>query len=166
MPRHLPLDALRALLPYLPNKSFVALLGACRAFRKHALTTFQAAARERVLALGWAVPLQREYDGAAQTTRDKGVMLDRTALPAAEGGDWHLYLCNVHRTQSMRARRWIWATAEEVRRAYLERRVGSPFDDVVVGEGAQRKVTPSKDRQALERHVKENPIRMLCPPDW
>ncbi|KAF7796613.1 hypothetical protein EIP86_007795 [Pleurotus ostreatoroseus] len=165
-PSDLLVDVVRVLLPYLSDKSFVTLLGTCRSFRRHALTTFQAAARQRVLALDWAVPLLREYTNAPQATRDAGVMLDPEHIPSAEEGDWHLYLCHVHRSQSMRARHWIWATAQEIRRAYLERRAGGPFDDIVVGEGADRRIEPSAARQSLEQSIRGNPTRILVEPDW
>lgn len=55
------LDVLHILLAYLSNKSYVNLVATCRTLRYHALTTFQPHARERVLSLGWAVPLENEY---------------------------------------------------------------------------------------------------------
>ncbi|KAJ3546665.1 hypothetical protein NM688_g5490 [Phlebia brevispora] len=159
-----PFDILHILLPYLTDKAFVSLLSTCRTLRHHALTTLQPQARERVIAHGWAIPLRKEYAAAPQVTREAGVMIDPDNAPLE--GDWMLYLCNVHKSQSMRARRWIWATADELRRAYVEQKVGSPFADIVAGDAPDAPRVKSPTRLRFERDVRNNPMGGRCPPDW
>ncbi|KAJ3546662.1 hypothetical protein NM688_g5489 [Phlebia brevispora] len=159
-----PLDILHLLLPYLTDKSFVSLFSTCRTLRHHALTTFQPQARERVLGSGWAIPLHKEYASIPLATRDAGSVVDPDNIPLE--GDWMLYLCNVHKSQSMRARRWIWATAEELRRAFLEQKAGGPYEDIVVGEGSDAQRIKSPKRLKLEKEAKMNPVSLMFPPDW
>ncbi|KAH9948707.1 hypothetical protein B0H21DRAFT_223608 [Amylocystis lapponica] len=147
-----PIDILHVLLPYLSNDSFVFLLSTCRLLRHHALTTFQPHARQRVLALGWAVPLDAEHAAAAEAQEQSGSNAPRMAHPidSPVDGDWLLYLSHVHRTQSMRARRWVWALAKEVRRAYDARLPESQFADSVGADGQPQKSTA---RLVLERKM-------------
>lgn len=158
-----PLDILQILLPYLSNKTFVTLLSTCRTFRHHALTTFQPHARQRVFALGWAVPLRHEYVFAPAKTRESGLLIDPDGTSV--DGDWALYLCSVHKSKSMRARRWIWATAEEIHRVYLERKAVSGWEDTVVGTGKECTIVKSPNRLRLEKLVATNPFRVLMSPD-
>ena len=67
--------------------------------------------------------------------------------------DWYLYLSQVHRTQSMRARRWVWALATEVARVYRAKRPASPYADVLDADGGRVK-SPAWKRYA--EHVKES----------
>ncbi|KAI0926067.1 hypothetical protein AcV5_008631 [Taiwanofungus camphoratus] len=148
-----PLDVLQVILPYLTDRSFVALLSTCRLLRRHALTTFQPHARDRVLALGWAVPVESEYARLAKTWAKDG----RSEVPVAHevhspyDSDWYLYLSQVHRTTSMHARRWIWAIAEELLRAYTEKKVGSEYEDTIAEDGTKKKTTKRMD---LEQSVR------------
>ncbi|KAJ3546666.1 hypothetical protein NM688_g5491 [Phlebia brevispora] len=160
----MPLDILHALLPYLTDKSFVSLLSTCRTFRHHALTTYQHQARERVRTLGWAIPLRKEYASAPQATRDAGIMINPDDIPSE--GDWMLYLCNAHKSKSMRARRWIWATAEELRRTFLEHKAGGPYDAIIAGDGPDAPCLKSPARVELEKEISRNPMNMMCPPRW
>ncbi|KAH9939511.1 hypothetical protein B0H21DRAFT_698339 [Amylocystis lapponica] len=149
-----PADILHALLSYLSNESFVSLLSTCRLLRHHALTTFQSHARQRVLALGWAVPLPAEHAAAVEIRTKSG----REAPPMAHAvdspvnGDWLLYLSHVHRTQSMRVRRWVWALAEELHRAHDARLPDTKYADGVTAGGKPNK---SKARRELEHLVDE-----------
>ncbi|RPD59973.1 hypothetical protein L226DRAFT_570993 [Lentinus tigrinus ALCF2SS1-7] len=54
-------------------------------------------------------------------------------------GDWYLYLSQVHRTQAMRSRRWVWALAEELTRVYRKKRAEGPYEDVVDADGERTK---------------------------
>ena len=186
------LDILHILLPYLSNKSYVNLMATCRTLRYHSLTTFQPHARERVLSLGWAVPLETEYlsyvrqvhpdlgvgDAPQTTATEAGSQpLNQSSPPSPTDGtspadaaglearldaisltssspnqpsraallsqlemahethspmyaDWLHYLSQVHRTPAMRARRWVWALAEEVARVYRRKKAEGPFADL------------------------------------
>ncbi|KAJ6629492.1 hypothetical protein B0H10DRAFT_2428432 [Mycena sp. CBHHK59/15] len=119
----LPLELTLQILPLLSAKSYLALTSTCRALRWHALTTFQPHAR-------------------ASSSRCRGLSRRR----ADATGDWLLYLAHVHRTQSMRVRRWVWALCEEIRRVWLRKLPGSGFADL--GEGVK-----SAARIELERDV-------------
>lgn len=142
-----PLDILHVLLPYLPNPSFVRLLSTCRTFRHAALTTFQAHARQRVLELGWAVPLSGEYASASQSIREQDIMVDPDAPPF--DGDWLFYLSSIHKSQSLRARRRLWALGEEILRTVEEHRIASGYDEAISTEDTPQ----SRTRKQLERHV-------------
>ena len=54
-------------------------------------------------------------------------------LPNAENSphdaDWLLYLSHIHRTKSMRMRRWIWSLCDEVHRVYEAKKATSPVLD-------------------------------------
>ncbi|RDX57411.1 hypothetical protein OH76DRAFT_1413847 [Lentinus brumalis] len=64
--------------------------------------------------------------------------------------DWYLYLSQVHRTPAMRARRWVWALAEELSRVYGEKRAAGPYADDVDAEGQR---TKSRKWKAYAKHV-------------
>ncbi|KAI0749405.1 hypothetical protein C8Q80DRAFT_1161847 [Daedaleopsis nitida] len=141
-----PLDVLHAILPYLDNKSFMHLLSTCRMLRHHALTTFQPHARDRVIALGWAVPVDHEYRGFVARNKSPADGKDGGDVDFAElamahathspmGADWHLYLSQVHRSAAMRARRWQWALAGELARVYREKKAAGPYADGVNEDG-------------------------------
>ncbi|KAM5530419.1 hypothetical protein V8D89_015930, partial [Ganoderma adspersum] len=168
------------------------LMATCRTLRYHALTTFQPHARERVLSLEWAVPLETEYlsyvrkvypdpdvgDSQQEVAIEAGSQpLNQSSPPSPTDGtspggagglearlnamslassspnrpsrtallsqlemahgthspiyaDWLHYLSQVHRTPAMRARRWVWALAEEVARVYHRKRAEGPFADL------------------------------------
>ncbi|KDQ57099.1 hypothetical protein JAAARDRAFT_207439 [Jaapia argillacea MUCL 33604] len=141
----LPTDIIQLFLPYLSTASYIALTSTCRLLRYSALSKFQPHARALVLALGWAVPLSHEY-AAAQ--RNGLCMANEVESP--HDADWLLYLSHVHRTQSMRVRRWIWGIVEEIDRVFKERRVGSEYESTVGEDGKEVK---SKTRLALEQQV-------------
>ena len=153
----LPHDVLVLVLehPALPNAAFVALLGTCRTLRHVALTVLQPLARARVLALRRPLAVPAEYDAFVARARstgtigdpDKGSRVgeDETGLRALEmahathspaHGDWMLYLSQVHRTQAMRARRWLWALAEGLAALRTERRAASQWAELP-GEAAE-----------------------------
>ncbi|PCH42437.1 hypothetical protein WOLCODRAFT_71889 [Wolfiporia cocos MD-104 SS10] len=158
-----PATILRHLLPHLSDRSFYALLSTCRLLRKHGLTTFQASARARVLALEWEVPLETEYAAAcrmAANAKDGGPGSVRMAhaVHAAVDGDWMLYLSQVHRTPNMRARRWLWALAREVRSAFDEAVPKSALADVVDAKGTR---VPSEEMKKLKERVETLMIMTL-----
>ena len=149
----LPHDILVLLLahPALPNAAFVALLGTCRTLRHAALTALQPLARARVLALRWplAVPAEHAafvsralsasrdggaHKGAIADAREDGADLGALEMAHATHspvhGDWMLYLSQVHRTQAMRARRWVWALAEGLAGLRAERRAASQWAEL------------------------------------
>lgn len=151
----LPLDVLRVILahPALDNASFVCLLSTCRAMRGYAITALQPLARARVLHLGWAIATEVEYasfvrQSATSTKNKKSKKKRATDLAHLElahaahspmDADWLLYLGHVHRTDSMRARRWVWALAAEVARVRAEKRAGSVWAEVVGADGTMVK---------------------------
>ncbi|OBZ72250.1 hypothetical protein A0H81_07921 [Grifola frondosa] len=145
----LSFDIVHILLPYLTNASFVLLLSTCRLLRRHALTTFQPHARERVLALGWAVPTPTEYASVMKKSGKPPAMAHAQDTPY--DADWLLYLSQVHRTGSMRARRRVWALAKEIVDTYSEARERSGFGVALGGDGVTPKKTP-KGLQ-LEREI-------------
>ncbi|PCH42442.1 hypothetical protein WOLCODRAFT_137915 [Wolfiporia cocos MD-104 SS10] len=158
-----PVAVLRHLLSHLSDRSFYALLSTCRLLRKHGLTTFQPEARARVLALEWAVPLETEYAAAcrmAGNAKDGGPGSVRMAhaVNAPVDGDWMLYLSQVHRTPNMRARRWLWALAREVRRAFDEAVPKSALADVVDAKGTR---VPSEEMKKLKERVETLMIMTL-----
>ncbi|EMD34120.1 hypothetical protein CERSUDRAFT_76245 [Gelatoporia subvermispora B] len=122
-----PVDILTLLLAYLLNHSLLSLLSTCRLLRHHALTTFQPIARAHTLDLGWAIPLEFEYKCAGPEVAPK--LAHPTNSP--QHGDWWLYLSHAHKKSSMRARRRIWALAHELRRAYLEKKPCSGYEDII-----------------------------------
>ncbi|KAI0760671.1 hypothetical protein C8Q74DRAFT_1338695 [Fomes fomentarius] len=65
--------------------------------------------------------------------------------------DWQLYLSHVHRTATMRARRWVWALAGEVAAVYHERRAAGPYADKLDADG---KVVRSKEWLQYEMMVR------------
>ena len=161
-----PLDVLHALLPYLDDKSFINLLSTCRFLRHHALTTFQPHARQRVLALGWAVPTEVEYQAfvrrklqtsATGEASPSGELLASLAMAHAEhspvDADWHLYLTKVYCSQAMRARRWVWALAGEVARVYRAKRAVGPYADRIEEDEEGPRVVRSKAWQAYATAV-------------
>ncbi|KAJ7467193.1 hypothetical protein FB451DRAFT_1260429 [Mycena latifolia] len=97
----MPLELILHLLPYLPLKAYVALMSTCRFLRYHAFTTFQSHARYRVLQLPWALPTRCELRQLKAQFRAEMASEDE----ALRGGDWYLYLNQVHWTKSMRVRR-------------------------------------------------------------
>ena len=145
----LPLDILRLILehPSLPNESFVRLLGTCRTFRTHALTTFQPLARARVIALGWAIPIPFEYAMLIRQLINECSLPDSTfpivvvsKVPIAHAcspmyGDWLLYLGRVLSMPNMRVRRWLWALAARLAAVRAERRAASEWEEVVDEDG-------------------------------
>ena len=123
------------------------LLGTCRTFRTHALTTFQPLARARVIALRWAIPIPIEYASFIQegttptlipdnlTSRARGAELPLAhAEYSPTHGDWLLYLGHVHQLPNMRARRWLWTLATRLAAVRAERRAVSEYAEVE-GEG-------------------------------
>ena len=133
-----PLDVLQALLPYLDDKSFLNLLSTCTFLRHHALTTFQAHSRLRVLALRWAVPTTVEYQivvrrkfstSGPPSADDLAAMEMAHATHSPLDADWHMYLAKVYCSHAMRARRWTWTLACEVARVYRAKRAAGPYAD-------------------------------------
>ncbi|TFK82070.1 hypothetical protein K466DRAFT_655877 [Polyporus arcularius HHB13444] len=61
--------------------------------------------------------------------------------------DWFLYLSQVHRTQAMRCRRWVWALAKELTRIYHDKRAAGPYGDVLEADGGRTK------SRAWKRHA-------------
>ncbi|KAI0749404.1 hypothetical protein C8Q80DRAFT_1269288 [Daedaleopsis nitida] len=160
-----PLDVLHAVLPYLDNKSFMHLLATCRTLRRQALTTLQPQARARVLALGWAVPVEWEYQGFVARSRPETAAMggksaadiDLAGLAMAHethspvDADWHLYLSQVHRSSAMRTRRWQWALAGELARVYREKKAAGPYADGVDKDG---KIVRSKAWEEYARKTR------------
>ncbi|KAI0316796.1 hypothetical protein OF83DRAFT_1059782 [Amylostereum chailletii] len=129
----MPMDILHVLLEHLPPKSYVQLMATCRFLRHHALTTFQPYAQRMVCKLGWAIASKIEMDTLSPTMQSQMARIN-DGPSEGEGdssthGDWFLYLSHIHRTRSMRARRWIWSLVDEVVRVYEEKRPGSIFGD-------------------------------------
>ena len=68
--------------------------------------------------------------------------------------DWLHYLCQVHRTPAMRARRWVWALAGEVARVYNAKRAVGPYADrIEEEEEGPPRVVRSKAWQAYATAV-------------
>lgn len=113
-----PMDLLQLLIGYLDIPAYLALTSTCRTLRKYALTTFQPHARKYVLNTPWAMPL---LDTSPPEYSAKG---DVMAHPrdSPHDADWLLYLSHVHRTNSMKERHRVWRIAEEIKRAYEDRR--------------------------------------------
>ena len=131
-------------------------MSSCRTFRLHSFTTFQSHARERVIALDYALPLPKEYQAAAAAAVSKSSVLNPDDLP--RDGDWMRYLVRVLGSDSMRARRRIWELAKEVRGVYRERIVGSIWADVVVPDGNGGTIVQKNVRRSeLENFIKESP---------
>ncbi|PSR78983.1 hypothetical protein PHLCEN_2v7170 [Hermanssonia centrifuga] len=82
-----------------------------------------------------------------ESVREQGIMVNPDS-PSIDG-DWLFYLSSVHKSQSLRARRRLWAIGEEIFRAVAEHRVGSEYDYVVSPDG-QEQVPKSKTKKALE----------------
>ncbi len=116
------LDILHVLLPYLPVTSYLSLVSTCRFLRLHALTTFQPNARRLVLDIPWSLPLPADLNLMSPAMAAK--VPDRERTP--HSADWLLYLSHIHCTNSMRARRWIWALADNLKDTYLAQRATSP----------------------------------------
>ncbi|KZV90660.1 hypothetical protein EXIGLDRAFT_770627 [Exidia glandulosa HHB12029] len=106
----MPSDVLRAIASHLVLEpaALAQLSGTCRFLRFLAVDEWQLLARDCVLALRWAIPCAAELQQDAKK-------LEGTANKDAQG-DWMLYLSHVHRTNSMRVRRWVWALCGEVKR--------------------------------------------------
>ena len=136
------------------------LLGTCRTFRTHALTTFQPLARARVIALRWAIPIPIEYASFIQedtyptpipdnpTSRARGAELPLAhAEYSPTHGDWPPYLGHVHQLPNMRARRWLWTLATRLAAMRAERRAASEWEEDV-GEGGVRMRSKAWNAQA------------------
>lgn len=125
-----PVDIIHALLPHLSIPDYLALTSTCRQLRRLALTTFQPHARKLVLSLGWAMPLPQEYVIAIKSQANNktpgSVVAHEKYSP--QDADWLLYLSHVHRTGSMRARRWKWVLAQKLARLYEEKRKDIIFE--------------------------------------
>jgi hypothetical protein len=141
----LPLDVLHSLVTCLPTPSYLALTSACRFLRYQALTIFQPHARRRVLELQWAIPLTDEYTAMKRSPSTYVVHAENSPHDA----DWLLYLSHVHRTKSMRARKWIWSLCKELKATYEVKKVGSVYADIGKGEKAAARVK-------LEEKVRES----------
>ncbi|EJD45624.1 hypothetical protein AURDEDRAFT_103717 [Auricularia subglabra TFB-10046 SS5] len=102
-----PQDVLRCIAGHLPDGASLARFAAtCRFMRFLSLTEWQPVARALIVrTLPWAMPTPAE-------TKASTVALAGPSEP----GDWMLYLSHVHRTKSMRVRRWIWAVCEDIQR--------------------------------------------------
>ena len=61
------------------------------------------------------------------------------AVHSPVDGDWYLYLSQIHRSKGMRARRRVWALAEEFTRVYRVKRAAGPYEDVVAADGKRTK---------------------------
>ncbi|KAI0316787.1 hypothetical protein OF83DRAFT_1059776 [Amylostereum chailletii] len=146
----MPMDLLHVLIEHLPPKSYVQLMATCRFLRHHALTTFQPHARRMVCDLGWAIALSREVKELGPSMQSQ---LAR-ASDESPDGDWLLYLSHVHRTRSMRARRWIWSLADEVKRVYEEKRPGSIFGDDY-STGVQDPTQRKKERKGFRTMIRQ-----------
>ncbi|KZV89546.1 hypothetical protein EXIGLDRAFT_695476 [Exidia glandulosa HHB12029] len=104
-----PTDVLRAIAAQLDVRTLTQLAATCRFIRNLAKSDWQPLARRLALSLQWAVPTSSELKAVSEQSRE------RLAQPQAEG-DWLLYLGHVHRTNSMRVRRWIWAICGDIKR--------------------------------------------------
>ncbi|THH13053.1 hypothetical protein EW146_g7133 [Bondarzewia mesenterica] len=145
----LPVDILYHLLPFLDIPEYLVLTSTCRTLRLHALTAFQPHARKLVLSLGWAVPLESEYEAAKksglQLAHDKDVVHD---------ADWLLYLSHVHRTTSMRVRRWIWHICLNMQKIFEARRPKTLFKVKTGADGGLKSIR-NKAGKNLDSAVKQ-----------
>jgi hypothetical protein len=64
--------------------------------------------------------------------------------------DWLLYLSHVHRTKSMRTRKWIWSLCEQLKTTYETKKATSVYADI--GKGENLKKTAA--RLKLEKEVR------------
>jgi hypothetical protein len=138
------------LLPSLSAKSYVVLMSTCRFFRYHAFTTFQSHARYLVLQLPWAFPTRLELQDIKQQYRAEMARTD----DELRGGDWFLYLNQVHWTKSMRVRRWIWALCEEIRRVWMAKLPRSSYADIGDGVKSPARIQLEKRIEATNNQVK------------
>lgn len=139
----LPLDILETLIPHLTMQSYVMLTSTCRFLRLHALTTFQPHARRFVLQLPWSLPVSTELKEMKPQTLAKLPSRDQSARDA----DWYLYLSHIHRTDSMRVRKWIWSLVDEMHHQYVKKRDTSPATDPTTD---QYKLIHSRLKKAFE----------------
>ncbi|KAJ7091953.1 hypothetical protein B0H15DRAFT_929995 [Mycena belliarum] len=151
----MPLELILHLLPYLPPKAYVCLMSTCRFLRYQAFTTFQSHARTQVLQLPWAVPTPCELRSIKPKFRAEMAGADE----ALRGGDWYLYLNQVHWTKSMRVRRWIWAQGEEIARVWVAKLPRSAYADVADGVKSKTRIQFEKE---IKNKVKEQDfMRMI-----
>ncbi|KZT40866.1 hypothetical protein SISSUDRAFT_1043603 [Sistotremastrum suecicum HHB10207 ss-3] len=113
----LPIDIIHALVSVLDMKTFIFLVSTCRTMRRYAFTSLQPYARKHVLDLPWTTPF---LDSDPPEFIDSQKQAHRVDSP--HDGDWLLYLSHVHRTDSMRERRRIWAICEEAKKQYVKYR--------------------------------------------
>ena len=99
-------------------------------------------ARLRSLSLS-AAPTAQAAHGGSNADASKGPLARLEMAHAAHSpvdADWMHYLSQVHRTPSMRARRWVWALAEELARVYRRKKAEGPYaDPEPSAEGGQRR---------------------------
>jgi hypothetical protein len=126
------------------SPSYLALTSTCRVLRHHALTTLQLDARRRVCDLDWAIPLPSEVKKA---TGSRIHMADVSNANA----DWLLYLSHVHRTPSMRARRWIYTLADALADSIREAKPNSAYADLPGRDGETSQ--PSTRRMEIRGYV-------------
>ncbi|KZV94476.1 hypothetical protein EXIGLDRAFT_767120 [Exidia glandulosa HHB12029] len=108
----LPTDILFLIAAFMPEARSLVHMGAtCRYTRYLALTTWSPLFRAQVIALRWGMPTASERKAVPEAERIH-IVSERDSA----GGDWMLYLSHLHRTKSMRVRRWIWALCKEVKR--------------------------------------------------
>ncbi|EJF64513.1 hypothetical protein DICSQDRAFT_178172 [Dichomitus squalens LYAD-421 SS1] len=90
-------------------------------------------ARFNSLSLRAAAAAQSHGNGNGNTdTRHRDPLAHLEMAHAAHSpvdADWLHYLSQVHRTSSMRARRWVWALAGEVARVYWKKKSEGPYAD-------------------------------------
>ncbi|KAI0714333.1 hypothetical protein C8T65DRAFT_644743 [Cerioporus squamosus] len=78
-------------------------------------------------------------ESSKDATSDLSLVAMAHAKHSPIDADWYLYFSQVHRTQAMRSRRWVWALAEELARVYRVKRAGGPYEDVVDVDGRRTK---------------------------
>ncbi|KZS92701.1 hypothetical protein SISNIDRAFT_455297 [Sistotremastrum niveocremeum HHB9708] len=113
----LPFDIIHKIVGLLDMRTFVSATSTCRTMRRYAIGDFQPLARKHVLAIPWAIPLLNS-DPEEYTTPNQ----IPHATKSPHDADWLLYLSYIHRTDSMRERRRIWAICEEFKRCYARER--------------------------------------------
>lgn len=139
----LPFDLLDYIIPFLDIKGYIALVATCRFLRFCALSKFQRHARTLVLQLGWPLPVPAEQKDMDASQLDTLPSASTTSYDA----DWLLYLSHVHRTKSMRMRRWIWAQATEIKRVYEVKKEAGVLDAFMQEERGWSKSQRDVDAQ-------------------
>ncbi|KAL0581218.1 hypothetical protein V5O48_000806 [Marasmius crinis-equi] len=144
-----PLDVIRVLLPYLSVASYLKLTSTCKYLRYQALTSFQPHARTLLLSeFPWAFPTRLECESIKQNKDLMDAIVSSDPKVCGPECDWLLYMYQVHKTKSMRIRRYIWSICVDMRREYEERLPGSGFYEYP--EGPEGEAVGTQNRKALE----------------